>query len=61
MFSFPILKPPLRFSDVEVIAVLATCLVNDFRPLGTIRRSLYGKKDLTRRVFRKITFRLTIR
>ena len=37
MFSFPILKSPLRFSDVEVIAITATCLVNDLRPLGTIQ------------------------
>ena len=32
--SVPILKSPLRFYDVEVIAVPANCLVNDFRPLG---------------------------
>ena len=30
MFSFPILKSPLRFSDVEVIAIPATCLVQYF-------------------------------
>ena len=27
MFSFPFLKSSLRFSDVEVIAILAVCLV----------------------------------
>ena len=36
MFSFSILKSPLRFSDVEVIAILETCFVNDLRSLGTI-------------------------
>ena len=34
---FLILKSPLRFSDVKVIAIPETCLVNDFRPLGTIQ------------------------
>ena len=39
MFSFRVLKSrPLRFSDVEVIAIPATCLVNDLRPLGTINK-----------------------
>ena len=37
MFSFSILKSPLRFSDVEVIAILETCFVKDLRSLGTIR------------------------
>ena len=36
MSSFAILKSPLRFSDVEVIAIPATLLVNGFRPLETI-------------------------
>ena len=36
MFSFLILKSPLRFSDVEVFTIPAACLVNDLRPLGTI-------------------------
>ena len=29
MFRFPVLKSPLHFPDVEVIAIPATCLVND--------------------------------
>ena len=37
MFSFPTLKSTLRFSDVEVIAFLSACLVNDLRPLETIQ------------------------
>ena len=37
MFSFPILRSPLRFSDVEVTAIPAACPVNDLRPLGTIQ------------------------
>ena len=34
MFSFPILKSWLHFSDVDVSA---TYLVNDLRPLGMIQ------------------------
>ena len=37
MFSFPTLKSTLRFSDVEVIAFLSACLVNDLRSLETIQ------------------------
>ena len=46
MFSFPILKSSLRFADVEVIAIPATCLVNDFRPLGTIQAIFVWKERL---------------
>ena len=39
------LRSLFRFCVVEVIAILATCLVND---LGErFRRSLYGKRDFT--------------
>ena len=46
MFRFPVVESSLRFSDVKIIAVPAT-LDNCER----LRRSLYGKKDLMRRVF----------
>ena len=44
MFSFPILKSLLRFSNVDVIAIPATCLVNDLRPLGTIKAIVVRKE-----------------
>ena len=44
MFSFPTFKSPLRFSAVEVIAIPATCLVNDLRPLGTIQATFVSKE-----------------
>ena len=37
MFRFSILKSPFRFSDLEVIAIPATCLADNLRPLGTIQ------------------------
>ena len=44
MFSFPILKPSLRFSNVEVIVIRATYLVNDLGPLGTIQ-AIFVRKE----------------
>ena len=44
MFSFRIVKSPLRFCDVEVIAFPATCLVNDLRPLETIQAIFVWKE-----------------
>ena len=41
MFSFPILKFTLRFSDVEVVAIPAVCLVNGLRLLGTSQVKLF--------------------
>ena len=50
MLSFPILDSSLRFSDIEVIATQATYLVNNLSE--RFKRSLYGKKDLMRRIFK---------
>ena len=36
-FSYLQLKSTLRFFEVEVIAFLSACLVNDLRPLETIQ------------------------
>ena len=44
MFSFPVMKSPLRFSDVEVTPFPATCLVNNRRPLGTIQAIFVWKE-----------------
>ena len=41
MFSFPTLKPTLRFSDVEVVAIPAVCLANGLRLLGTSKVKLF--------------------
>ena len=57
MFSFLILKSPLHFSGVEVIAIPATCLVNDFRPLGTIQAIFIWKERFDATSVQKITFR----
>ena len=43
-FDFVGLKSPLRFSDVEVLAIPSTCLVNDFRPLGMIHAIFVWKE-----------------
>ena len=50
MFCFSILKSPFRFSGIEVIAIPATCLLNNLRPLGTIEAIFVWKErfDSTR-------------
>ena len=42
MFRFSILKS--RFSDVKVIAIQATCFVNDLRSLRTIQAIFVWKQ-----------------
>ena len=57
MFSFPILKSPFRFSDVEVIAIPAACLAA-LRLLGTIQVIFVWKERFYATSVQ--TFRLTI-
>ena len=44
MFSFPIMKSSLCFTNVKIIAFLATSLVNDFILLRTIQAVLVTKE-----------------
>ena len=44
IFKFRLVKSQVRSSDEAVIAVLATCLVNDSRPLGTIQ-AMFVRKE----------------
>ena len=44
MFSFPIMKWSLCFTDVKIIAVPATSFVNGFRLLTTIQPVLLRKE-----------------
>ena len=58
MFSCPILKSPLRFSYVEVIAIPATCLVNYLRPLGTIQAIFVWKERFNATSVQKSNFKV---
>ena len=44
VFSFPIMKWSLCFTDVKIIAIPATSFVNDFRLLRTIQAVLVRKE-----------------
>ena len=44
MFKFSNLEVSASFSDVEVIAVPETCLVNDLKPLETIQAIFVWKE-----------------
>ena len=44
MFSFPIMKSSLCFTDVKFIAIPATSFVNDFRLLRMIQVILVRKE-----------------
>ena len=45
MFSFPIMKLSLCFTDVKIIATPATSFVNNFRLLRTIQVVLVRKES----------------
>ena len=51
MFRFPVVKSPLRLLNVKIVAVPATSFVMTLDNCDRLSRSLYGKKDLMRRVF----------
>ena len=60
MFILPIMSSSFRFTEVERIAVPTTGIVNYFRSLRErLKRSLYGKKDLTLQVLLKISIKFT--
>ena len=56
MFRFSILKSPLRFSDVKVITIPATCLVNGLRSLGTIQAIFVWKERFDAKSVQKNNF-----
>ena len=60
MFSFPITKSSLCFTDVKIIAISATIFVNDFRLLRTIQAVLVKKERFdAASVLKLIIFKLT--
>ena len=55
MFCFSVMESSFCFANVEFITVPADSFIDDLGPL----RSLYGKKELMRRVFWNMILRLT--
>ena len=53
MFFFPVMKSSFGFPNVKIVKIPGTSFINDFGSCYRLRRSLYGKKDLMRRVFWK--------